>query len=79
MAKDLILSCGGSAYLAETMVKNEIQEGRLFPVTDAPPIERTAYGVYAANSDKQPLIEKVLSYFSSLEDLPGKKLNIKQE
>jgi LysR family transcriptional regulator, flagellar master operon regulator len=70
VAKDLILSCGGSAYLAETMVKSEIQDGHLFPVEDAPPIGRTAYGVYPANSDRQSVIEKVLSYFSSLKGNP---------
>jgi len=43
MAKELILSSAGSAQLAEPMVCSELQDGQqLFPVEDAPPIERTA-------------------------------------
>lgn len=65
MAKALLLSYGGAAYLAEPMVRRQLQEGRFFLVEDAPAIERIAYGVYPANSDRRPIIEKTLSYFSS--------------
>lgn len=65
IAKTLILSCGGAAYLAEPMVRGQLEDGRLFQVEDAPVIERIAYGVYPANSDRRSMIEKTLTYFSS--------------
>ena len=64
MAQALILSCGGSAYLAEPMVRRLLQEQRLFRVDDAPVIERTAYGVYSLQGGKRQVIENTLSYFS---------------
>ena len=65
LAKALILSRGGTAYLAEPMVRRQLEDKRLFQVEDAPVIERIAYGVYPANSDRRSMIEKTLSFFSS--------------
>jgi DNA-binding transcriptional LysR family regulator len=71
MAQSLILACGGAAYLAEAMVRTQLQDDLLFRVEDAPVIERTAYGVYPVNSDRLPIIEKTLSYLSSPAFPPG--------
>jgi hypothetical protein len=64
MAKALLLARGGSAYLAEAMVKEQLESGRLFRVEEAPVIERVAYGVYPLRSVHSGIIEKTLSYFS---------------
>jgi DNA-binding transcriptional LysR family regulator len=65
IAKAMILACGGSAYLAEAMVSEELNDGSLFVVGDAPPIERIAYAVYPASGGRREVIEQALSYFSA--------------
>jgi DNA-binding transcriptional LysR family regulator len=68
MAKDLLLSLGGSAYLSEPMVRAELQQGRLFRVKNAPRIERQAYASYLATADKQKLLQQALAYFATAPD-----------
>lgn len=63
VARDFILSCGGSAYLAEPMVKEQIAAGTLHRVTDAPVISRPAYAVYPVETDKESLIRETLVGF----------------
>jgi DNA-binding transcriptional LysR family regulator len=65
IAKAMILACGGSAYLAQPMVSEELKNGRLFLVRDAPQIERIAYGVYPTKGGRREVIEQALSYFSA--------------
>jgi len=65
MARDYLLARGGTAYLAETMVSEYIEQGKLFIVKDAPIIERTATAVYSGQSEKQELITEVVKYFVS--------------
>lgn len=64
MAQALILECGGAAYLAEPMVAELLEAGRLFRVDDAPVIERTAYAVYMLNCSRRASIDSALSYFT---------------
>jgi len=45
-ALDLILACGGSAYLPEPMVAPLLAAGRLHPVEGAKPISREVYATY---------------------------------
>lgn len=61
LARAFLLECGGSAYLAESMVSGELAAGRLFPVVDAPPIERAAYAVYPASAGRTATLERVLA------------------
>ena len=61
IALEFILSCGGSAYLAEPMVLPWLAEGRLYLIEDAPRIERTAYAIYNRNNEKAGLMEKLLA------------------
>lgn len=63
MALTFILNCGGAAYLAEQTVLEELEQGLLHRVVDAPPIMRYAYAVYSRRSARAELIEQVLSYF----------------
>lgn len=64
MAKDLLLSQGGSAYLAEPMVREELQEGRLFVVNEAPRLERQGYVSFVEKKEDSDLIARVLSFFA---------------
>lgn len=43
LAYDLIQQQGGTAYLAEPMVADALEQGRLFRVADAPVLERQVY------------------------------------
>jgi len=60
MAHDYLLKNGGSAYLAEPMVKKDIAAGTLHKVADAPVIERPAFAVYPGNSGNIETIERAL-------------------
>lgn len=63
MALAHMRTIGGSAYLPTRMLADELQQGQLFLVEDAPPIERHAYAVYPVRSEKQRLIDEVLALF----------------
>lgn len=60
IALDYILACGGSAYLAEPMVKTAIASGKLYRVDDAPVIERPAYALYSRDTKQTELIYQSL-------------------
>lgn len=65
LAKDFILSQGGSAYLPEHMIVECIEEGTLHYVKDAPVIDRIAYAVINPNNKKQDLIKHALTFFET--------------
>ena len=58
-----LLACGGSAYLAKTMVTNLLEDNVLFSVSDAPVIKRPCYAIYRTGTDKLALIDEVLNRF----------------
>ncbi|WP_372738493.1 LysR family transcriptional regulator [Neptunomonas sp.] len=60
IALELMLSCGGAAYLPEAVVVSFIKEGRLYPVTDAPLIEMRAYAAYSLHGEHYDLIRQLL-------------------
>ena len=64
VAREFILASGGSAYLAEPMVREYITAGRLHRVADAPVISRPAYAAYALGSDKESLLRQTLAGFA---------------
>jgi DNA-binding transcriptional LysR family regulator len=64
MAKDLMLSRGGSAYLGEPMVQDELHKKKLFRVKSAPIINRGAYAAYSRESEKSATIQHALKYFA---------------
>jgi LysR family transcriptional regulator, flagellar master operon regulator len=64
MAQALLLARGGSAYLAEATVRQQLHDRRLFRVEGAPVIERMAYGVYPLHAGHRKIIETTLSWFS---------------
>lgn len=62
IALSFLNNCGGSAYLPEAMV-NEQLELSLFRVADAPVIHKDAYAVYTQGSSKKETIENALTWF----------------
>ena len=64
MALAFLLSNGGATYLAEQMVNEYLQSGRLYRVQDAPVIDRQVYAVYPLASERKALLEQVLGFFA---------------
>lgn len=60
IARAMLLGRGGAAYLAEPMVEDDLDAGRLHPVDDAPSIERGAYAVYPRESEIRPIVEQAI-------------------
>ncbi len=63
MSLAFLLECGGNGYLAEPMVREHLQAGRLHRVTDAPVIDRAFFAVtlHAAGRQRRKLIEEALA------------------
>jgi DNA-binding transcriptional LysR family regulator len=61
VARALILRRGGSAYLAEPLIVDDLAEGRLHLVADSPVIEREAFAVYPREAENRAFIEKALA------------------
>ena len=68
IAKDYIISQGGSAYLPEPFISGLIDDGSLHYVKDAPVIDRVAYAVFNPNNLKQELIQHALNFFNMEND-----------
>lgn len=64
IAHEFICGCGGCAYLAEAMVREDLKTGRLYRVADAPAIDRATYAVYSEKGERRRVVEKALSYLS---------------
>lgn len=60
LAYNHILECGGSAYLAESMISEEIAKEKLFRVADAPTIKRMTYAAFLPTSEKREFIEAAI-------------------
>jgi DNA-binding transcriptional LysR family regulator len=56
-----LLVNGGTAYLAEPMVKHQLAKGKLYRVKGAPEIERPAFANYPQASEKTGLIDELIS------------------
>jgi len=63
IAQDYLLSCGGSAYLAEPTVESAIADGELFQVSDAPVIDRPAFVLYSIDNKASSSTQAALSLF----------------
>ncbi|WP_455219951.1 LysR family transcriptional regulator [Kaarinaea lacus] len=61
LAYNHILECGGSAYLAESMISQELAHKKLYKVADAPVIKRMAYAAFLPTSDKKELISSAIA------------------
>ena len=61
VAWDLLRVGGGSAYLPEAMLENDLRTGTLHLVENAPVFEMTVYAAYAARNEHRELIEEMLA------------------
>jgi LysR family transcriptional regulator, flagellar master operon regulator len=61
IALGLIQQCGGAAYLPRSLVHDQMAEGGLHSVTDAPEIPLNAYAVYPIHGEHRLLIEQLLT------------------
>ncbi|MDH5547844.1 MAG: LysR family transcriptional regulator [Gammaproteobacteria bacterium] len=61
LALDQIVRYGGSAYLAREMIQPYIDTKEIFPVLDAPTIERKFYIGFSINNPRQDMIEDILN------------------
>lgn len=61
MALAYLLECGGTAYLAEPMVREYIDTGKLHTVSDAPTIERQVFAVFAQHSERHDLVQQAMA------------------
>lgn len=66
IALGFLNNCGGSAYLPEAMVSEQLGS-TLFRVDDAPVVYKDAYAIYAQASSKKETIENVLMWFDKSE------------
>lgn len=67
MALAILLNGGGSAYLAESMVREYLASGRLHRVVDAPEIDRAYHAVYPhAIVQRRSLITETLDLLQSV-------------
>ena len=63
IAQDYLLSCGGSAYLAEPTVESAIANGKLFRVEAAPVIDRPAFVLHSIEKEPSFRTRAALSLF----------------
>lgn len=61
VARALILGRGGSAYMAEPLIADDLADGRLHLVADSPVIEREAFAVFPREAENRPFIERALA------------------
>lgn len=66
IALGFINQCGGSAYLPEAMIKDQLGS-TLYKVDDAPVIHKEAYAIYSQSGSKQETINNVLGWFDKIE------------
>jgi len=64
MAYAYLCRRGGSAYLPEPMVAEDLRQGRMTRINDAPCIERSAYVAYTLGNDKRDALDHYLSWFN---------------
>jgi len=60
LARDMILDIGGCAYLARQMVQQDLDQGLLFQIPEAPVIERSAFVVYRPGEEGREEIGQAL-------------------
>ncbi len=65
MAYDFLKKFGGAAYLARTMIEEDLKAGSLHIVQDALPFKRIAYAVYTGKGDNLNTVEEALGLLSA--------------
>jgi hypothetical protein len=75
LARDFVVKNGGSCYLAETMIEEDLSANVLHRITDAPVIERPASALIPKESAKQKWLQEFLGYFPFLTQLDHSRHN----
>lgn len=65
IALNFICQCGGSAYLPEAMINDQLGK-TLHRVADAPVIHKEAYAIYSQSGNKHETIGNILSWFDKI-------------
>lgn len=60
LAHAFVQARGGTLYLPERVVSDELQARQLYRVPDAPVMKRAAYALFGAEANRQGLIDQVL-------------------
>lgn len=60
LAHAFVLAHGGSLYLPEPVVRDDLGTGRFCRVADAPVMTRAAYALFSADANREGLIDQVL-------------------
>lgn len=68
VALNLILACGGAAYLPDSIVAPLLEQGRLHAVDQAPLIEMKAYAAFGLHGEHQALIADLLDRLTQPRD-----------
>ena len=53
---------GTGSYLPEKMVAEYLESKRIFPIKDAPAIDRRVYAVYHGYGERRTVVEEALGY-----------------
>lgn len=65
----LLTGTRGSAYLAEPLVRSAVKNRKLFRVEDAPPVNRRVHALYRQDTDRQPVIQQLLTTVDRLQSV----------
>lgn len=61
LALDLMRETGGAAYLARPLVEQQLANGELFLVEEAPVIERTVFAIYRPGDEQKTYMQQALA------------------
>lgn len=70
LAHTFVLGRGGSLYLPEAVVEEDIRAGRLHRIPDAPAMRRAAYAMYRLESNRDGLIDRALGCIPTRPTVP---------
>jgi len=75
IALDLILQCGGSAFIPDVLVRSYIDAGELFEVPDVEHTSRDIFVAYHKDNEQKQLLEKLVNLLIELGPRLGQSSN----
>lgn len=79
VALEFMLEFGGAAYYSGREIADEIKSGDVFLVRGAEPIQRSVYAIHPVRTNRQELINDVVSEFKYRVSLPKRPRRKKQD
>ncbi|WP_217875002.1 LysR family transcriptional regulator [Pseudoalteromonas shioyasakiensis] len=67
IALDLILKCGGSAFIPQLLVEEQLESGELYHVEDVAHTSRDVFVAYHRDNEQTPLLEKLVTLLTELQ------------